>query len=402
MMEQMDQGEVIIRPSSKGADHLTVTWKVTEGVYQHIDVREEGKENAFSLGQSLKIGNEEFEDLDEIIARHVNPMASHARDVMSFKYFKPLEVRQAAEDFLKSERERSANKIHYVLYAAKEYPGKFVLAYLPKSKVHLEYITIRPEGFKFRQQNFESLNLLFKWFKEHYRDPPPTVTPSATPTQARMMRTPYATPGNNDARSVVGGPTPSVFAGPGSVSAHVTPHYATPGQNYTPFSSYAPYTPTAQTPNMTPYQSTTPLPASQPQSGFIHPSSASVVGNVGVRSSQQRMPSKQSNNSGNELDWRKAAEAWAKQQQKGVGQPGFQHGYSGEGSRTPATRNAAQVISEGIEKTRQMSSSAHNYFPHKSPRTGHDSLKSTPKTNFSPRSMIESSVGDETPLYDEH
>lgn len=35
----------------QGSDHLTVTWKVAEGIYQHIDVREEGKENAFSLGE---------------------------------------------------------------------------------------------------------------------------------------------------------------------------------------------------------------------------------------------------------------------------------------------------------------------------------------------------------------
>lgn len=36
---------------TQGSDHLTVTWKVAEGICQHIDVREEGKENAFSLGQ---------------------------------------------------------------------------------------------------------------------------------------------------------------------------------------------------------------------------------------------------------------------------------------------------------------------------------------------------------------
>ena len=43
--------------------------QVTDEIYQHIDVREEGKTNAFSLGNSLWIGTEEFEDLDEIIAR---------------------------------------------------------------------------------------------------------------------------------------------------------------------------------------------------------------------------------------------------------------------------------------------------------------------------------------------
>lgn len=41
-----------------GTDRLTVTWKVTDGIMQHIDVREEGKENAFSLGSSLWIDNQ--------------------------------------------------------------------------------------------------------------------------------------------------------------------------------------------------------------------------------------------------------------------------------------------------------------------------------------------------------
>lgn len=58
MMETMDQGDVIIRPSSKGENHLTVTWKVCDNIYQHVDVREEGKENAFSLGATLWINTE--------------------------------------------------------------------------------------------------------------------------------------------------------------------------------------------------------------------------------------------------------------------------------------------------------------------------------------------------------
>ena len=75
-METMEQGDVIFRPSSKGEDRLTVTWKVTDGVYQHIDVLEKGKINAFSLGSSLWIGTEEYEDLDEIMARFVNPVST--------------------------------------------------------------------------------------------------------------------------------------------------------------------------------------------------------------------------------------------------------------------------------------------------------------------------------------
>uniref|UniRef100_A0A183IH13 SH2_2 domain-containing protein n=1 Tax=Soboliphyme baturini TaxID=241478 RepID=A0A183IH13_9BILA len=58
LLTNMEQGDVIVRPSSKGSNRLTVTWKVTDNICQHIDVREEGKETAFSLGRLLYIGEE--------------------------------------------------------------------------------------------------------------------------------------------------------------------------------------------------------------------------------------------------------------------------------------------------------------------------------------------------------
>lgn len=42
----------------QGTDHLTVTWKVEEDILHHIDIREQGKPNQFSLGKSLWIGND--------------------------------------------------------------------------------------------------------------------------------------------------------------------------------------------------------------------------------------------------------------------------------------------------------------------------------------------------------
>ena len=35
-LEQQQRGDVVVRPSSKGTDHLAVTWKVDDGLYQHI------------------------------------------------------------------------------------------------------------------------------------------------------------------------------------------------------------------------------------------------------------------------------------------------------------------------------------------------------------------------------
>ncbi|KAG9097196.1 Transcription elongation factor spt6, partial [Ceratobasidium sp. 370] len=71
------RGDVVIRPSSKGPTHLAVTWKVDEGVYQHIDVVDpSGNPGEQNVGKQLIIdGKYEYSDLDELIVNHVNAMA---------------------------------------------------------------------------------------------------------------------------------------------------------------------------------------------------------------------------------------------------------------------------------------------------------------------------------------
>lgn len=81
-------GEVIIRPSSKGNDHLAITWKVADGVYQHIDVLELQKENEFSVGRLLRVGGKfSYTDLDELIVDHVKAMARKVAEMMQHEKF---------------------------------------------------------------------------------------------------------------------------------------------------------------------------------------------------------------------------------------------------------------------------------------------------------------------------
>ena len=40
-----------------------------------------------------------------------------------------------------------------------------MLTYMPRDKARHEYVSVTPDGFRFRRQNFETLNLLMKWFK---------------------------------------------------------------------------------------------------------------------------------------------------------------------------------------------------------------------------------------------
>ena len=120
ILNEGNQGDCVIRPSSKGNDHLTLSWKVHNGIHQHVDIREEGKTNAFSLGQQLFIGSEQFEDLDEIIARYVQPMAGFARDIIGFKYFRDLSADTvAAERVLSEEKQKAPSRIPYIVSPSK-------------------------------------------------------------------------------------------------------------------------------------------------------------------------------------------------------------------------------------------------------------------------------------------
>uniref|UniRef100_A0A336LY91 Transcription elongation factor SPT6 n=1 Tax=Culicoides sonorensis TaxID=179676 RepID=A0A336LY91_CULSO len=361
IMATKEQGDVIIRPSSKGSDHLTVTWKVADDVYQHIDVREEGKENAFSLGRSLWIGNEEFEDLDEIIARHINPMAGYARDLLSYKYYLDTQggMKDKAEEALREEKKKNPNKIHYFISVSKNYPGKFLLSYLPRTKTRHEYISVTPDGFRYRQQIFDSINLLLKWFKEHYKDPLPAATPHAnTPrggNTTMSLRSPYTVANssiNNDTIRKVAQNMPSSMLHSLSQVTNTTPQ-----QQYTPGthggqSSYTvntPYTPSGQTPyiTMTPYAtphaSQTPrygqaTPSLGQKSPFVHPGMPISAQRVGASPYQQSPSQPRSYSQAQEnSSWERASEAWGSRasgnmgSNRAFGAPQKEYGGDGRG-----------------------------------------------------------------------
>lgn len=381
LLSTMDQGDVIIRPSSKGVDHLTVTWKVHEGILQHIDVKEQGKENAFSLGSSLLINNEEFEDLDEIIARHVQPMAGYARDLTSFRYFREAEggKREVIEKLLTEEKKRNPSKIHYVISSCREFPGKFLLSYLPRVKARHEFITVTPDGFRYRQQMFHSVGSLFRWFKEHFRDPVPGTPGSTTNARTPMGQSSYmgATPSINisnvDPQAIqrAAANIPSHMFASLSQVAGQTPSFTTPyGGTYAgAYPYHQPYTPSqaVATPMVTPSyhavatpsQAVTPRYPQTPQTswgGTQHPTTPRGAHTPRHTPAAATIPIMQANpiptvvSSGPKMpanpsaaDWKRMAEQWAKQRREQEGRGG---------ARTPRTPTRASP-SPMVESTPQ-------------------------------------------------
>ncbi|KAK7925731.1 hypothetical protein WMY93_008041 [Mugilogobius chulae] len=368
MMETLDQGDLIIRPSSKGENHLTVTWKVADNIYQHVDVREEGKENAFSLGHTLWINTEEFEDLDEITARYIQPMASFARDLLGHKYFQDCNggSKEKMEELLIKSKREKPTFIPYFVSACKDLPGKFLLGYQPRGKPRIEYVTITPDGFRYRSQIFPSVNGLFRWFKDHYQEPVPGITPSnssRTRTPASLTTTPAniniadltravnALPRNmtsqmfNAIAAVTGqtqnpNSTPAQWGssqygyggstgGGGSSSAYHV--FATPQQPMatpmmTPSYSYT-------TPSQQPIMGTPQYPSSTPQSSHHPPghmphhshhghhsghhghSSGTPSSSTSSRGRTPQQQPKSSSSNSAAVDWGKVAEQWLKEKE---------------------------------------------------------------------------------------
>lgn len=206
-----DLGDAIVRPSSKASDHLTITWKLVDGVLHNIDVIEKSKTNQFSLGKRLLIVDprtqetEEFEDLDEILARYIKPMANFVADIISHKYYRNLsqplpsatpsgsatpaqaaaatittaasgpppmsnDAQRILNNLLIDDKRRNPTRIRYYITISREFPTKFLLSYMPVRKPIHEYFTVTPNGIRFRSKVFPTLTETLNWFKVHFND----------------------------------------------------------------------------------------------------------------------------------------------------------------------------------------------------------------------------------------
>ena len=98
----MDPGEVILRPSSSGK--VALTWAFRQGVYRHVEIDETDKK--------YKIDEEEYEDLDELLARYVLPMNDLTEDVCRHrKYDAELNDPDAASEKLMALRRAAPSSI---------------------------------------------------------------------------------------------------------------------------------------------------------------------------------------------------------------------------------------------------------------------------------------------------
>lgn len=170
-----DPGESIIRPSSRGPSYLTLTLKVYDGVYAHKDIIEGGKDHKditslLRIGKTLKIGEDTFEDLDEVMDRYVDPLVTHLKAMLNYRKFRKG-TKAEVDEQLRIEKSEYPLRIVYSFGISHEHPGTFILTYIRSSNPHHEYIGLYPKGFKFRKRMFEDIDRLVAYFQRHIDDP---------------------------------------------------------------------------------------------------------------------------------------------------------------------------------------------------------------------------------------
>ncbi|KAJ7982427.1 Transcription elongation factor SPT6-like protein [Quillaja saponaria] len=170
-----DIGEYIFHPSSRGPCYLTFTLKISDGLSVHKDIVEIGKDmldmaSLLRLGKTLKLGDERFEDIDEVMRNYINPLVVHLKTMLNFQKFKKGS-KSEVDELLKAEKAEYPMRIAYGFGISYEHPGTCILSYIRSTNPHHEFVGIHPKGFKFRKQMFEKIEHMVSYFQKHINDP---------------------------------------------------------------------------------------------------------------------------------------------------------------------------------------------------------------------------------------
>eukprot|EP00808_Paulinella_micropora_P017313 g61636.t1 len=153
------RGEVVIRPSNKGYDYVTITYKVYHepSVVYHTEVKELEKPNKMALGAVLQIGEEKFEDLDEVLARYIEPVADYYYKLLSHHkmYFGPEKA--VMENLRETRQDEKDQILPYYFWQSQKHYGMFEFLCLPgQTTIQREFIRVTPNGYSYNKKRYTS------------------------------------------------------------------------------------------------------------------------------------------------------------------------------------------------------------------------------------------------------
>ena len=187
-------GEALFRPSSKRSDSLAVHWVVKEGSIKVIEVLEEDKETDASIGNKLKIKDEVYGSIDELLGRYIAPMNDFVEELTSHRKFIDL-PEDEVDQKLKAEKKAHPKSIPYALCWYEMVPGYASLRFVSSTTPRNHTISIGPRGFVWSNKTFMSLDKLINDFKKNPRGVPkrtPPPKPDVSPVKPQPPPPPRA------------------------------------------------------------------------------------------------------------------------------------------------------------------------------------------------------------------
>lgn len=164
----MVRGDAVIRPSSLGYDHIAVTWKVSDNIFQHLDVLEIDKPNEFAIGQTLQVGGTyKYSDLDELIVMHVQAMARKVEQMVNHEKFLKMAKGQV-EEWLRTYTQSNPNRSVYAFCFDHKRAGYFNLMFQTGRNTPIQVWSVKviPRGYKLMNRDFPEVNDLINGFKK--------------------------------------------------------------------------------------------------------------------------------------------------------------------------------------------------------------------------------------------
>lgn len=157
-------GEALLRPSSKDCDTLALHWVVRPGVIKIIEVIEDNKDTDASIGNILKIKNEEYGSIDELLGRYVAPLNDRVEEICHHRKFSDLSEADVDEK-LKALKKKIPTGVHYFLCWSEKYPGYASLRYIIQNTPRDHPISLAPDGFQWGKKTYKRVEDLINDFK---------------------------------------------------------------------------------------------------------------------------------------------------------------------------------------------------------------------------------------------
>ena len=158
----------MIRPSFKGKNHLTLTYKVTPMIYYHIDIELQTShdEDAYVF----IVDATTYTSLQEVVDVYYKGITKHLNNAMQHKKFTlNYSIVEFRQKLIEQKMQDKGKKIFIEFTILACYPGYVIIGYTKTScLVVVEFIKILVNGFMFHGQEFGNLETLVNYFKNNF------------------------------------------------------------------------------------------------------------------------------------------------------------------------------------------------------------------------------------------